>query len=85
MLNDIIIFMSILSFVIVGYGIAVQALMYPGQNKPLFGIVWGIVISPFFEMVGNLDFQSIGASSTAKCDSESIKNYHLENAYAAWF
>ncbi|XP_063728812.1 transient receptor potential cation channel subfamily M member 5-like, partial [Symsagittifera roscoffensis] len=68
MLNDIVIFMSILSFVIVAYGIAVQALMYPGQNKPLFGIVWGIVISPFFEMVGNLDFQSIGASTTAKCD-----------------
>ena len=70
MLYDMMYFTVILFFVIFAYGIAVQALMYPGENEPFFSVVWGILISPYFEMVGNLNFQGIGASSTSKCDGE---------------
>ncbi|XP_075241132.1 transient receptor potential cation channel subfamily M member-like 2 isoform X2 [Convolutriloba macropyga] len=69
MLYDMMYFTVILFFVIFAYGIAVQALMYPGENEPFFSVVWGILISPYFEMVGNLNFQGIGASSTSKCDA----------------
>ena len=62
---------------IIAYGIAVQAVTYPGVKEPPFTIPWGIFFRPFFEMLGEPNFEEVGASKFENCTqgSEAVWPY----------
>ena len=52
---------------IVAYGVAVQSLVYPDTWDPEFSLPWGILFRPFFEMLGDPNFEDIGATHFDNC------------------
>ena len=61
----------IISVYIIAYGIAVQAVIYPGVSYPLFTVPWGIFFRPFFEMLGEPNFEEVGATKFENCTAGS--------------
>ena len=56
-----------LSVYIVAYGVAIQSLIYPGITQPPFSIPWGVLFRSFFEMLGDPNFEEIGATHLENC------------------
>ena len=53
------------------YGIAVQALIYPGFYAPVRSFIWAVIFQPFMEVLGDPRLDEIGASNEDICDSDS--------------
>nr|QNG40904.1 transient receptor potential ion channel melastatin 1 [Hofstenia miamia] len=60
MMRDLRYFIFILLVIVIAYGVAVEALIYPGDTN-LWSIIWGVIFRPFFQMFGELMLQDIGA------------------------
>ena len=62
---------NLISVYILAYGIAVQALIYPGVKDPPFSVPWGIFFRPYFEMLGDPNFEEVGATHFDNCTNGS--------------
>ncbi|XP_063725237.1 transient receptor potential cation channel subfamily M member 5-like [Symsagittifera roscoffensis] len=67
MFKDIGFFFCIALVYIVAYGVAIQSLIYPGITQPPFSIPWGVLFRSFFEMLGDPNFEEIGATHLENC------------------
>ena len=62
--------MSIIVYML-PYGLAVQALIYPGFYAPIRSFIWAVIFQPFMEVLGDPRLDEIGASNEDICDDDS--------------
>ena len=57
-MKDLAFFLFIMAVFLIAYGIAIQALLYPGENR-FSEIIVGILYKPYFQIYGELFLDEI--------------------------